>query len=631
MKSNRIISSLLVLLTTMALWACRPSQSASMVGHARDPHMAEYLIMDSANALIPRALITIGKDTFRTGFDGRLVYRPIANREATISAEGYQPARFSLSPSHAGHVLMVRIKAKPVSLSNRYPHYPTPARRYETRSAKDDMILYAVTDECARVELESAAVSGDVIMSSKASGGVANMPSAGSLTAGEVNDFAKWSIWPVVMDGTHRQFISHWRLTPRQRYMLQVVGRDAYPVANLSVSLIDRQGNTIYQARTDNTGRAELWNGLTSAPVAGPLRLMAAGQTIPAVPFAAGDNLISLDEPCAPSSEADVFFIVDATGSMGDELHYLQAEMADVISRSQGAVDGLTIRTGALVYRDHADEYLTRISRLTSDISVTQSFLAHQQANGGGDFPEAIPEALMATLGAAGWDDNARARVAFLILDAPCHTDSATIALLHDQVLQAAAMGVRLVPVVCSGLDEAGELLMRSLALATNGTSFFLTDDSGIGHTHLRPTTDTLPVEHLNDMLVRTIIEFTRMPDCDPQLWLEQSADDDPIEAFLPNPTDDLSSPTDPAPLAAEVMTVAPVPCHDFCEVRFLQDVEALYLVDVSGKTIMALGRHTAGETLSVPMTSLSAGVYFFKAYAAHHWVTAKILKIGNF
>ena len=140
----------------------------------------------------------------------------------------------------------------------------------------------------------------------------------------------------------------------------------------------------------------------------------------------------------------------------------------------------------------------------------------------------------MAALNSAGWDDNARARIAFLILDAPCHEDSATLALLHDQILNAASLGVRIVPVVCSGIGESGEYLLRAMALATNGTSFFLTDDSGIGHTHLKPTTDSLKVEHLNDMLVRTIVEFSYMPDCTGH-WHEEQIEQ-LEEQFIPNP-----------------------------------------------------------------------------------------------
>lgn len=282
--------------------------------------------------------------------------------------------------------------------------------------------------------------------------------------------------------------------------------------------------------------------------------------------------------------------------------------MKDVIARAAAATGGLAIRTGAVVYRDHGDEYLNRISRLTDDIATTQAFIDKQEANGGGDYEEAVPEALMAALNSAGWDPNARARIAFIILDAPCHKDSATLALLHEQVRNAAALGVRLVPVVCSGLDESGEYLMRAIALATNGTSFFLTDDSGIGHTHLKPTTDSLKVEHLNDMLVRTIVEFSLVPNCEGK-W-ENTDEQDVVASFVPNPFE------------ATDLTEEELAAKD--------SRTTLYLIDISGKLIYIYeGRlEEAGDSqLSrLPIPMLSTGVYFVKAFYDGEWHTKKIL-----
>jgi hypothetical protein len=287
---------------------------------------------------------------------------------------------------------------------------------------------------------------------------------------------------------------------------------------------------------------------------------------------------------------------------MGDELRYLQAEMKDVIARAKEATGGLAIRTGAVVYRDHGDEYVTRLSRLTDDIATTQAFIDKQHANGGGDYPEAVPEALMAALNSTGWSESARARVAFLILDAPCHEDSATLALLHEQVLNAAALGVRLVPVVCSGIGDDAEFMLRAIALTTNGTSFFLTDDSGIGLPHHKPTTDTLVVEHLNDMMVRTIVEFSAMPSC------EESNVQYPISniQFIPNPFD-------PSDLASGEVTL---PHGD----------GILYIVDISGKLISIVEGSFDDDPLSIINHRLPIGVYFIKAFINGQWHTRKFL-----
>ena len=171
------------------------------------------------------------------------------------------------------------------------------------------------------------------------------------------------------------------------------------------------------------------------------------------------------------------------------------------------------------------------------------------------------------------------------------------MALLHEQILNAAALGVRIVPVVCSGLGESGEYLLRSMALATNGTSFFLTDDSGIGHSHLKPTTDSLKVEHLNDMLVRTIVEFSTMPACEAQAENEQTTLD---EQFIPNPFS-----------KSELEADATIPHGEGVH----------YLVDISGKLITIY----EGEIDNYKTISLPIGVYFVKTYIDGQWFTQKI------
>jgi hypothetical protein len=438
-------------------------------------------------------------------------------------------------------------------------------------------------------------------------GAGANSMRAGKLTAGEVNDFAKWYFWPKVTDDSHKQYAGTWRMTPRYRYTVQVKTRTGAPVASRAVTLTDAHGNTLFQAVTDNTGKAELWGNLLSdEPVADNLQIRVGSHVLPAKPWANGLNTFVLDEACEASDAVDVVFIFDATGSMGDELRYLQAEMRDVIARAKDATGGLSIRTGAVVYRDHGDDYITRISRLTDDIKTTQTFIDRQEAWGGGDFPEAVPEALMAALNSSGWNADARARIAFLVLDAPCHNDSATLALLHEQILNAAALGVRVVPVVCSGLRESGEYLLRAMALATNGTSFFLTDDSGIGHKHLKPTTDSLKVEHLNDMLVRTIVEFSYMPDCAGH-WQEEEISQIQ-EQFVPSP------------FKAEDVANDPSIPHG---------PTTLYLMDVSGKLIRVFEGsldEMSDSQLSAQHIYLSTGVYFVMAFYEGQWHTKKLL-----
>ncbi len=581
------------------------------------------IVMDTTQALLDKAQVKVQKDVYTTSYDGRVVLKAeqVTSTTFLVSCEGYKPAHAIVKDEP---VLIVQLLPDPkkqpkdngtVMLHATGPMYATGARR-------GDVFYSKAATPSADVAMLSVAESEDVPVreSAVAMPGGKNNVSAGLLTAGEVNDFTKWYFWPRVIDDSHKQHISAWQIAPRHRYTAQVVNNAGYPIVSKAVSLLDNAGNTLFQAVTDNTGKAELWYQLLGNNLCGKhadFYIAVDDQKQLAKQWSDGLNTFVLDEPCQNDqivndqlvNDVDVVFVFDATGSMGDELRYLQAEMKDVISRATEATGGLQIRTGAVVYRDHQDEYLTRISRLTEDIKTTQSFIDKQQANGGGDYPEAVPEALMAAMNSAGWNTDARARIAFLILDAPCHRDSATIALLHEQVLNAAALGVRIVPVVCSGIGESGELLVRSIALATNGTSFFLTDDSGIGHSHLKPTTDSLKVEHLNDMMVRTIVEFSAMPECNGGLINGDAAE--PLNGemvdpqFLPNP------------FSAEEVAADPSIPHG----------EGIhYLIDVSGKLITVYEGDTASLKTQLRSMGLPVGIYFIKTFYDGIWHTEKVL-----
>ena len=556
------------------------------------------LVMDTTQALLKGAQVKVGKLVFTTSYDGRVVVKQDqlqGVKKIRISCEGYKDSQAVID----GAVVIASLTPKAGARPKGESFHALGA----VRTADAKMLYSVAKTDMARPE----AVAEETMAVGYMPEVHNNAVSAGKLTAGEVNDFAKWYFWPRVIDESHKSYISDWRLAPRHRYTVQLRSKtDGAPIASRAVSLLDHSGNTLFQAVTDNTGKAELWYQLVSNNLCGKhagLKIRVDDKTIDAKDWSEGLNTIVLDEECNHSDDVDVVFVFDVTGSMGDELRYLQEEMKDVISRAKDATGGLNIRTGAVVYRDHGDEYITRISRLTSDIKTTQAFIDKQEANGGGDYPEAVPEALMAALNSSGWDANARARIAFLILDAPCHKDSATLALLHDQILNAAAVGVRIVPVVCSGLDKSGELLLRAMALATNGTSFFLTDDSGIGHSHLKPATDSLKVEHLNDMLVRTIVEFSAMPECSQDGVGEWMNDD--IDAFLPNPFSPEDIAEDPS-----------IPHGD----------GVFYIVDMSGKLITIFEGDIESLKARFVSIGLPRGVYFIKTFVDGQWYTEKVL-----
>ena len=200
-----------------------------------------------------------------------------------------------------------------------------------------------------------------------------------------------------------------------------------------------------------------------------------------------------------------LMFIVDTTGSMGDEIGYLKAEIVDVINKVKEYNEDVVIYLGLVFYRDLGDDYVTRMYDFTTDITLQQSRLQEEYAYGGGDFPEAVTKAFEKALEAQ-WVTFGT-KIIVHVADAPDH--SSNYEKWYDATLKCAAMGIRVITIASSGIDTETEYFFRCEALLTNGCYGYLTDDSGIGYSHHVPTTEeTMPVEYLNAMLVRLIDGF---------------------------------------------------------------------------------------------------------------------------
>jgi hypothetical protein len=198
----------------------------------------------------------------------------------------------------------------------------------------------------------------------------------------------------------------------------------------------------------------------------------------------------------------DLALVVDATGSMGDEINYLKAELSDIVATLARRHRGLDIRVALVVYRDQGDDYVTRTFEFTSDMASVQRNLNAQSANGGGDTPEAMEVAMTRAVG-LNWRDDA-VKSMLLVADAPPH--SGDVPMTWAATEAARAKRIQIVPVAASGVDDAAQYIMRAMAAATQSRYAFLTDDSGIGNAHAEPSVDCYHVTKL-DSLVRRILD----------------------------------------------------------------------------------------------------------------------------
>ena len=222
-------------------------------------------------------------------------------------------------------------------------------------------------------------------------------------------------------------------------------------------------------------------------------------------------SVITIDFSAKNTAEKklDLMFTIDTTGSMGDEIIYLQKELEDVIRRVQADCDNIPVRLSVNFYRDMEDDYVVRPYEFTSDINSALALLNKEYADGGGDYEEAVELALQSSVFDHSWDSDS-IKLMFLVLDAPPHNTQTIKESLIKSIQKASEMGIRIIPVASSGVDKDTEFLLRSFAMTTGGTYTFLTNDSGIGGDHIEPTIGEYQVEQLNDLLVRVIEEYIK-------------------------------------------------------------------------------------------------------------------------
>ncbi len=327
-------------------------------------------------------------------------------------------------------------------------------------------------------------------------------PEAGLLTGGEWRDNDHWSDWNALYGSRDdwEQFKSDWRIPYEMRIAVTVTSAGK-PVEGARVSC----PNAFADAVTDNKGRAYLFykaiNGPTE-PITAQYRGLNA--SVGGVLDNAAVEIELDDVPAAAEKKLDFMIMCDTTGSMWDELSYLQEELKDVITRVREDNANIPTRLSVNFYRDEGDEYVVREYPFTTDINAACSAIAEQSAAGGGDFPEAVHTALESAINNHDWDEDS-VKILFLVLDAPPHDDVQIVDSVNLLIKQASEKGIRIIPIASSGIDKTTEYLLRTMAFTTGGTYTFLTDDSGIGGGHIEPTVGAYNVEKLNDMMVRIV------------------------------------------------------------------------------------------------------------------------------
>ena len=148
----------------------------------------------------------------------------------------------------------------------------------------------------------------------------------------------------------------------------------------------------------------------------------------------------------------DVVFALDTTGSMSGLIEAAKQNIWSIASTMASAQPTPEIRIGLVAYRDRGDEYVTKVVDLSSDLDSVYATLMDFEANGGGDTPESVNQALSDAVHAMSWSEGDQAyRAIFLVGDAPPHMDYNETQ--YPEIVQAArARGIVVNTVQCGDM-----------------------------------------------------------------------------------------------------------------------------------------------------------------------------------
>ena len=341
---------------------------------------------------------------------------------------------------------------------------------------------------------------------------------AGLLTAASVGDADRRDNYLAYL-GRHPDEQAEMGIDMSRRVRFRVLDNNQHPVNDAQITLVGE--GMSFAGRTHADGRWDFYpsvdapsavNGVLTARVTSNGQVVAQGEV---QLLAQGDGQeINLQVDARNGDSAphvlDLGFLVDVTGSMGDELRYVHNEIAHIVQRIQASTPGIQVRVGATFYRDRVDPQPLQMIPFTANVGGFASVMGSITASGGGDYPEDMNAGLEAALHRMQWSQGNADRVLVVIADAPPQMYPDEQFEYRASMREASQRGIRILPVAASGADRRVEYLFRAMAAYTSTPYTYLTDESGVGAPHMEADTDRVAVERFNDLLVRLVISDLR-------------------------------------------------------------------------------------------------------------------------
>jgi hypothetical protein len=333
-----------------------------------------------------------------------------------------------------------------------------------------------------------------------------------NLRAGSVDDNNQWDDYLL-----YRIHFAEWGIPIREidvseRHIIQVSTGQGLPVLGARISIFNDQGSKVADLMTTSDGQALFFplasedphsqNYVATIEKEGQIADLIIDRDI-------REHEVSLEVKSASDPvRLDVHFLIDATGSMSDEIYQLKENMIVISECIHDLPSKPDVRFGMTIYRDRGDDFVSQTLDFTPDIEAFTQELTQVEANGGDDYPESLNEGLHDAIHLPEWRIDETVSLIFLIADAPPHLDYANDYDYAEEIFEATERGVKIFPVASSGLDDQGEYIFRQLAQISGGKFLFLTygpqGGPGDGTTH---HVEDYSVLSLDQLIIRIVEE----------------------------------------------------------------------------------------------------------------------------
>ncbi len=267
---------------------------------------------------------------------------------------------------------------------------------------------------------------------------------------------------------------SSWK--PDERYIIRVVDQNNNPVHKVEVTV--SKGNFTWTANTPASGEIVLFPKMDLDPGYNNIEdyeITVEQNSQKVQPSSESVITVQLDrERILPKKiPLQICFLLDATGSMEDEIQQLKDVIFSIHSRIVSHQSNPAASFSLVAYRDKGDAFLVKGYPFTSNIDSFQIQLEPLHAQGGGDTPEDVCAGLQYSMESLNWNPDA-VKFVFLVGDAPPQVGRYADKNYLWAARKAREKGIRIVTVGASGLNTLGEFVFRQIALLTEGEFVFL-------------------------------------------------------------------------------------------------------------------------------------------------------------